>query len=245
MSTLEKIELPEFLAEFLHTKSENQLLLEEALRDGGAIIAVHQHDGNFNYYPLVGEEAYRGYAQIANPRGPHAGTWSLRTVSRKHLEDVLEFNRIFQLGLAADATNKAAAATEEVEIAQITAESETPAASIDDLDLSIRYKNALWHRGIRSIADTAKFTKSEMLDLRNIGPKLYEELRKKLIEKGFGDPDCEEIRLLPKPAQGQVIRVQVTEDELMGRTSVDEEEAQSLADLGLALKDALHSIDED
>jgi len=63
---------------------------------------------------------------------------------------------------------------------------------IEDLNLSVRVYNCLKRTGVTKVGEVLeKMEKGpeEMLAIRNFGTKSYNELRDKLIEKGFLEPD--------------------------------------------------------
>lgn len=52
----------------------------------------------------------------------------------------------------------------------------TPVTEIDDLSLSVRSENALRRAGINTIADLEKMTTKELLGIRNLGKRSYDEI---------------------------------------------------------------------
>ena len=61
----------------------------------------------------------------------------------------------------------------------------TAGDGIEELDLSVRTHNTLVRTGIRTIADLARVSADELLDLRGFGASSLEELREKLAAAGF------------------------------------------------------------
>ena len=57
--------------------------------------------------------------------------------------------------------------------------------SIEDLDLSVRAYNCLKRSGISSVGDLLAKTNDEMLKMRNLGRKSYEEIMGKLDSLGL------------------------------------------------------------
>ncbi len=62
---------------------------------------------------------------------------------------------------------------------------ETP---IEDLDLSVRAYNCLKRSGLTTVGAILERSEEELLALRNFGDKSYEELRDKLVARGFPAP---------------------------------------------------------
>jgi DNA-directed RNA polymerase subunit alpha len=59
---------------------------------------------------------------------------------------------------------------------------------IEDLDLSVRAYNCLKRSGLTTVGAILERSEEELLALRNFGEKSYEELRDKLVAKGFPAP---------------------------------------------------------
>jgi DNA-directed RNA polymerase subunit alpha len=98
---------------------------------------------------------------------------------------------------------------------------------IEDLDLSVRAYNCLKRSGLMTVGQVLAKNEDELLSLRNFGRKSYDELRDKLIERGFLSPDSEGMRPL--------------EPEL----EEEEESAEGISPLGAALIQALREAGED
>lgn len=65
--------------------------------------------------------------------------------------------------------------------------------SIDDLDLSVRTYNCLKRVGIDTVSDLKNFSEEDMMRIRNLGRRSYEELKDRLKENGFENPFRQEI----------------------------------------------------
>jgi DNA-directed RNA polymerase subunit alpha len=95
---------------------------------------------------------------------------------------------------------------------------------IEDLDLSVRAYNCLKRSGLMTVGAVLEKSEDELLSLRNFGRKSYDELRDKLIERGFLSADAEG----------------------MGEAGdLDEEDSEALSPLGAALIQALREAGED
>ena len=57
--------------------------------------------------------------------------------------------------------------------------------SIEDLELSVRSYNCLKRAGISKVEDLANKTESEMLKVRNLGKKSFDEVTNKLHSLGL------------------------------------------------------------
>lgn len=60
---------------------------------------------------------------------------------------------------------------------------------IEELNLSVRAYNCLKRSGLMTVGQVLEKSEEELLGLRNFGRKSYDELREKLIELSFIDPD--------------------------------------------------------
>jgi DNA-directed RNA polymerase subunit alpha len=60
---------------------------------------------------------------------------------------------------------------------------------IEELDLSVRAFNCLKANDITTIGQLLSKSEEELLSLRNFGRKSLDEIKEKLVEKGFVDPD--------------------------------------------------------
>lgn len=56
---------------------------------------------------------------------------------------------------------------------------------IEDLDLSVRSYNCLKRAGINTVGELVRKTEEEMMKVRNLGKKSFEEVEQKLSELGF------------------------------------------------------------
>jgi len=61
--------------------------------------------------------------------------------------------------------------------------------AIEDLDLSVRAYNCLRANDINTIGQLLSRKEEELLSLRNFGKKSLDEIREKVVEKGFVEPD--------------------------------------------------------
>jgi len=92
---------------------------------------------------------------------------------------------------------------------------------IEELSLSVRAYNCLKRSGLMTVGQVIEKSEDELLALRNFGRKSYDELKSKLIQMGFLQPES-------------------LEEEEMGRAfEEEEEEDESLGSLGTALLQAL------
>ena len=57
--------------------------------------------------------------------------------------------------------------------------------SVEDLNLSVRSYNSLKRAGLNTLEDLAKKTEKEMIKMRNLGTKSFEEIKSKLEELGI------------------------------------------------------------
>jgi DNA-directed RNA polymerase subunit alpha len=64
--------------------------------------------------------------------------------------------------------------------------------TIEDLDLSVRSFNCLKRAGIHTVEDLLDKTEAEMMKVRNLGRKSYDEVSKKLTSLGYKFPKTEE-----------------------------------------------------
>jgi DNA-directed RNA polymerase subunit alpha len=60
---------------------------------------------------------------------------------------------------------------------------------IEDLNLSVRAYNCLKRSGLMTVGQVLEKSEDELLTLRNFGQKSYDELKAKLLEYGFLQPD--------------------------------------------------------
>ena len=64
--------------------------------------------------------------------------------------------------------------------------------TIEDLDLSVRSFNCLKRAGIHTVEDLVNKTESEMMKVRNLGRKSFEEVMQKLASLGYKFPKDED-----------------------------------------------------
>ena len=62
-------------------------------------------------------------------------------------------------------------------------------APIEELDLWVRTYNCLKRSNINTIRQLLAMSKEELLGIRNFDPDNYEEVRERLIARGFMHPD--------------------------------------------------------
>jgi DNA-directed RNA polymerase subunit alpha len=65
--------------------------------------------------------------------------------------------------------------------------------TIEELDLSVRSFNCLKRAGINTVDDLINKTEEEMMKVRNLGKKSFDEVKEKLLSLGFTLPTEEEI----------------------------------------------------
>ena len=64
--------------------------------------------------------------------------------------------------------------------------------TIEDLDLSVRSFNCLKRAGIHTVEDLVNKTEGEMMKVRNLGRKSFEEVMQKLASLGYKFPKDED-----------------------------------------------------
>jgi DNA-directed RNA polymerase subunit alpha len=101
---------------------------------------------------------------------------------------------------------------------------------IEQLNLSVRAYNCLKRSGLMTVGQVLEKSEDDLLALRNFGRKSYDELRAKLIEMDF---------LQPEP-EGEEMPLEYEVEE--GREA---EEGESVSALGAALIQALRKVGED
>lgn len=99
---------------------------------------------------------------------------------------------------------------------------------IEDLNLSVRAYNCLKRSGLMTVGQVLMKSEDQLLALRNFGRKSYDELREKLIERGYINPEQDN-------GAGDEPGMAVT----------DENTDESLGTLGAALIQALKQAGED
>lgn len=93
---------------------------------------------------------------------------------------------------------------------------------IEELSLSVRAYNCLKRSGLMTVGQVLEKSEDELLTLRNFGQKSYDELKNRLIEFGYLQPESEE------------------PDEILAA-----EEEEAVSPLGAALIQALREAGED
>ena len=73
-----------------------------------------------------------------------------------------------------------------------TTQEKTLEMTIEDLDLSVRSFNCLKRAGIHTVEDLVNKTESEMMEVRNLGRKSFEEVMQKLASLGYKFPKDED-----------------------------------------------------
>ncbi len=63
---------------------------------------------------------------------------------------------------------------------------------IEELNLSVRAYNCLKRSGLMTVGQVLEKSEDELLTLRNFGQKSYDELKTRLIERGYLQEDAEE-----------------------------------------------------
>ncbi len=103
---------------------------------------------------------------------------------------------------------------------------------IEQLNLSVRAYNCLKRSGLMTVGQVLEKSEDDLLALRNFGRKSYDELRVKLIQMGF---------LQPEPEIDEEMAARYEE----GAEEDEEEGAESMGALGAALLQALRKAGED
>jgi DNA-directed RNA polymerase subunit alpha len=102
---------------------------------------------------------------------------------------------------------------------------------IEQLSLSVRAYNCLKRSGLMTVGQVLEKSEDDLLALRNFGRKSYDELRAKLIQMDFLQPE-------PDIDEEMAARYEEGADE-------EEEEGESMSALGAALLQALRKAGED
>jgi DNA-directed RNA polymerase subunit alpha len=117
---------------------------------------------------------------------------------------------------------------------------------IEDLQLSVRAYNCLKRSGLMTVGQVLEKSEDELLALRNFGRKSYDELRERLVELNYIDPDAEGLQPITESATAP--RPQPTAPGRRPTRDViidEDDEEQSLGALGKALKEALKEVGDD
>ena len=109
---------------------------------------------------------------------------------------------------------------------------------IEELDLSVRAYNCLKRSGLTTVGAILERSEEELLALRNFGEKSYEELRDKLVFRGFPAPRIDTRRTTVGAGVDRASTA-VGEPSLRGREPGD------VGSLGAALIQALRDAGED
>jgi DNA-directed RNA polymerase subunit alpha len=88
--------------------------------------------------------------------------------------------------------------------------------TIEELNLSVRAYNCLKRSSLMTVGQVLEKSEDELLALRNFGRKSYEELKEKLIEYGYLQPESEEVEeeALPEGAEAPPLAETEGEDDL-------------------------------
>ncbi|MBM4414835.1 MAG: DNA-directed RNA polymerase subunit alpha [Chloroflexi bacterium] len=114
---------------------------------------------------------------------------------------------------------------------------------IEALDLSVRAYNCLKRSGLITVGAILERSEEELLALRNFGEKSYEELRDRLVQKGFPAPRIDTRRQptsLPLTGSGPVAVAPPPESR-----GVEIEPDDSVGSLGVVLIQALREAGDD
>lgn len=106
---------------------------------------------------------------------------------------------------------------------------------IEELNLSVRAYNCLKRSGLMTVGQVLEKSEEELLSLRNFGRKSYDELRERLAELGFIDPNQPGLQpIAERPGQRRRPATVRTSSIIL-----DEDDEESISVLGKALKEAL------
>ena len=115
---------------------------------------------------------------------------------------------------------------------------------IEELDLSVRAYNCLKRSGLTTVGAIMERSEEELLALRNFGEKSYDELRDKLVSRGFPAPRIESRRaavLSDGLALGGMAGASSVGSKTLGGSQPEDgrESAEEIGSLGAALIQAL------
>jgi DNA-directed RNA polymerase subunit alpha len=119
---------------------------------------------------------------------------------------------------------------------------------IEDLDLSVRAYNCLKRSGLTTVGAILERSEEELLALRNFGEKSYEELRDKLVSKGFPAPRVDSRRAAVGSMVGGMPGGMAAVPGILapGQSDSDgREEPDDVGSLGAALIQALREAGQD
>ena len=113
---------------------------------------------------------------------------------------------------------------------------------VEALGLSVRAFNCLKRSGLTTVGAVLEKSEEELLALRNFGDKSYEELRDRLVERGFSPPWSEARRVVAEAAAASEPSAPADED---GAPDLDETDADGVSVFGRALIEALREAGAD
>lgn len=117
---------------------------------------------------------------------------------------------------------------------------------IEDLQLSVRAYNCLKRSGLTTVGAILERTEEELLALRNFGEKSYEELRDRLVERGFPAPRTDTRRVAAADDMGAApVAVGSAPAAVAVDTSRGGGDDEGVGSLGAALIQALREAGED
>ena len=134
-------------------------------------------------------------------------------------------------------------AAEPVGRVEPTPQAEGYGTPIEELDLSVRAYNCLKRSGLTTVGVILERTEDELLALRNFGEKSYEELRDRLVERGFPAPRRDS-RRAPVGAGVTVGAGDSPGDSAEGR-ALEDGDGEDVGSLGAALIQALREQGQD
>jgi DNA-directed RNA polymerase subunit alpha len=119
---------------------------------------------------------------------------------------------------------------------------------IEELDLSVRAYNCLKRSGLTTVGAILERSEEELLALRNFGEKSYEELRDKLVAKGFPAPRIDSRRAAVGSVVGGMPGGMASVPGILAPGQTDDggrEEPDDVGSLGAALIQALREAGQD